>query len=53
MWMSCMKPLTAQWMINLHGHLASHPNIIINGFRAARILKRKWLVAITHVFSEL
>ena len=39
--MSCTKPLMAQWMIKLHGHLASHTNIIINGFCAARILKRE------------
>ena len=41
MQMSCMKPLTTQWMINLHSHLASYPNIIINGFRAAGILKHE------------
>ena len=35
MWMKCMKPPTAQWMIDLHGYLASRPNMIINGFHAA------------------
>ena len=39
--MSCMKPLTAQWMIDLHGHLAARPDIILNGFRAAGILNSK------------
>ena len=39
MGMKCMKPLTAQWMIDLHGYLVSRPNMIINGFRAAGILK--------------
>ena len=41
MQMSCMKPLTAQWMIDLHSHLASSPNIIIIGFRAVGILKHE------------
>ena len=30
--MSIMKPITAQWMIDLHAHISSHPSIIINGF---------------------
>jgi len=38
--MNCMKPLTAQWMIDLHGHLAARPNMIIDGFHAAGILKQ-------------
>jgi len=39
--MRSMKPLTAQWMIDLHHHLVSRPDIIINGFHAAGILKHK------------
>ena len=35
--MSNMKPLTAQWMMDLHRYLASRPSIIINGFKAAGI----------------
>ena len=31
--MSIMKPVTAQWMIELHSHFATRPSIIINGFR--------------------
>ena len=35
--MSIMKPITANWMIDLHAHFSSHPSIIINGFRHACI----------------
>jgi len=28
-----MKPITAQWMIDLHAHISSHPSIVINGFQ--------------------
>lgn len=31
--MSTMKPVTAQWMIELHSYIAARPTIIINGFR--------------------
>ena len=30
--MSTMKPITAQWMIDLHAYLSSPPSIIVNGF---------------------
>ena len=39
MQMSCMKRLTAQWMIDLHSYLASLPDIVINGFRTAGIAR--------------
>ena len=35
--MSVMKPLAAQWVVELHSHLAACPNIIINGFHATGI----------------
>ena len=35
--MSVMKPLAAQWVVELHSHLTARPNIIINGFHAAGI----------------
>ena len=35
--MSVMKPITANWMIDLYAHFSSHPGIIINGFRHAGI----------------
>jgi len=35
--MSIMKLITAQWMIDLHAHISSHPSIIINGFQHAGI----------------
>ena len=35
--LSIMKPLTAQWMIELHQYLVSNPHIIINGFKGAGI----------------
>ena len=37
--LSIMKPLSAQWIIELYFYLKSHPEIIINGFHAAGILK--------------
>ena len=33
--MSTMKPITAQWMVDLHGYVSSRPSIVVNGFRAA------------------
>ena len=33
--MSVMKPITARWMIDLHGYLSSRPSIIVHGFWAA------------------
>ena len=38
--LSIVKPLGAQWMIELYNHLKSHPEIIQNGFRAAGITER-------------
>ena len=35
--LSIMKPLTAQWMIELHQYFVSNPHIIINGFKGAGI----------------
>lgn len=35
--LSRMKPLTAKWMIELYDYFVSHPEIIVNGFRAAGI----------------
>ena len=33
--MTTMKPITAQWMIDLHGYVSSRPSIVVNGFQAA------------------
>jgi len=33
--MSTMKPITAQWMVDLHGYVSSQSSIVVNGFRAA------------------
>ena len=35
--MSVMKPLAAQWVVELHLYLAAPPAIIINGFRSSGI----------------
>ena len=35
--LSRMKPLTAQWIIEMHDYFVKHPSIIINGFREAGI----------------
>ena len=35
--LSRMKPLTAQWIIEIHDYFVKHPSIIINGFREAGI----------------
>ena len=35
--LSIMKPLTAQWMIDLYHYFVSNPSIIVNGFHAAGI----------------
>ena len=35
--LSVMKPLSAQWTIEMFNYLVSHPSIIINGFREAGI----------------
>ena len=32
-----MKPLGARWMIQLYDHMKSHPEIIVNGFKASGI----------------
>ena len=32
---SVIKPITARWMIDLHGYLSSRPSIIVHGFQAA------------------
>ena len=32
-----MKPLGARWMIHLYDDMKSHPEIIVNGFRASGI----------------
>lgn len=36
--MSVMKPLTAQWVIEMYHYFTTHPDIIINGFVEAEIL---------------
>ena len=36
--MSVMKPLAAQWVVELHSYLAACPAIIINGFPSAGIV---------------
>ena len=36
--MSVMKPLAAQWVVDLHSYLAACPAIIVNGFRYAGIV---------------
>ena len=33
--MSTIKPITAQWVIDLYAYLLSQPSIIVNGFQAA------------------
>ena len=35
--MSIMKPLAARWMISCFDYLVSHPELAVNGFRAAGI----------------
>ena len=35
--LSIMKPLAAQWIIEMYSYFQSHPDIIRNGFRAAGI----------------
>ena len=35
--MQLMKPLGAQWMMDVHCYIQDHPEIIKNGFRAAGI----------------
>ena len=30
--MSVMKPLAAQWVVELHSYMAARPTIIVNGF---------------------
>ena len=37
MWMSVMKPLAAQWVIDLRSYLSARPAIIVSGFRSAGI----------------
>ena len=37
--LSIMKPMVSKWAIEMYDHFVSHPNIIINGFRAAGIYK--------------
>ena len=32
-----MKPLGARWLIQLYNHMKSHPEIIVNGFKASGI----------------
>ena len=36
--LSVMKPLTAQWTIDMFTYLESHPDIIINGFKKSGIV---------------
>ena len=36
--MSQMKPLGAQWLIQMYDHLFAHPEIIKNGFKEAGIV---------------
>ena len=37
MQLSIMKPIMAQWMIDLYDYLVSRPDISINGYHAAGI----------------
>ena len=39
--LSIMKPIGAQWLLEMYEYFKSHPNLIINGFRAAGILPKK------------
>ena len=39
--LSIMKPIGAQWLLEMYEYFKSHPNLIINGFRAAGILPNK------------
>ena len=36
--MSVMKPLAAQWVVDLHSYLAARPAIIVNCFHSAGIM---------------
>ena len=36
--MSVMKPLAAQWVVDLHSYLAARPAIIVNGFHSTGIV---------------
>lgn len=36
--LSVVKPIGAQWMVELYEYLKGHPNIIINGFKSVGIL---------------
>ena len=38
--LSLIKPLHAEWLIQLHQYIKSRPDIVINGFRAAGILDK-------------
>jgi hypothetical protein len=38
LYLNVVKPLGAQWMIQLYDYLKSKPDIVQNGFRAAGIL---------------
>jgi hypothetical protein len=33
-----MKPLLAQWMIDMHTYINANPHIVLNGFREAGII---------------
>ncbi len=37
--MSIMKPACTQWLVEMHEYFKSNPQMIINGFRSARIVK--------------
>ena len=36
--LTIMKPLSAQWMVKCYQYLVDHPNLAVNGFRAAGIM---------------
>ena len=38
--LSIMKPIDAQWLLEMYEYFKSYPNLIINGFRPAGIQKK-------------
>ena len=36
--LTIMKPLSAWWIVKCYQHLVDHPNLAVNGFRAAGIM---------------
>ena len=35
--LSVMKPISAEWMVQRYHYLVAHPDLTINGFKAAGI----------------